>query len=105
MPYRGHLPGAPDLDEHRELLALAKAAKLRRLRAALTLGSLGVALGSFACAMGRGQPRTEPICHHVKIVLQQSLGVPPPPMEWTTCRDAHDLPGNLERIYHDLPQL
>ena len=105
MPYRGPVAGHPHLDEHRELFALAKAAKMRRVRAALSLGSLAVALGVFACLMGRPRPRTEPICHHVRVVLQQSVGAPPPPMEWTTCRAAHDLPESLERTYHDMPRL
>ena len=105
MPYRGRSAPEPDLHERRELAALAHGRTMRLLRTALTLGTLGVGLGLFASMMGSRRGREAPLCHHVKIVLEQAEGAPPPPMEWTTCEKAHDLTGRIERSYNDLPQL
>lgn len=97
MPYRGFVV-QPDPEELQTLRALARGAKRRSIRAALSLGSIGIALALFASAMV-SRRRTQPMCHHVTIVLGQSDGMPPPPMGWTTCEPARDLaaPGATKR--------
>jgi hypothetical protein len=96
MPYRGFVV-QPDLEDLQALRALARGAKRRRIRAAISLGSIGIALALFA-SVTVSRPRRQPMCHHVTIVLGQSDGMPPPPMGWTTCEPARDLaaPGSTK---------
>jgi hypothetical protein len=73
--------------EERELAALGREARMRRVRTGAVLGALFVlALGAPALADRLPGPRDLlSHCHRVTVKYEQAFGTPPPPVSWQVC--------------------
>jgi len=75
--------------EERELAALGRDARMRRVRAGAVLGALVVlALGGPALAARLpGTPSPVFHCHRVTVQYEETAGMPPPPppVTWQAC--------------------
>jgi hypothetical protein len=73
--------------EERELAALGRDARMRRVRAGTVLGVL-VVLALAAPALAARLPATPTPtlhCHTVTVKYEQPVGTPPPPVSWQVC--------------------
>jgi hypothetical protein len=73
--------------EERELLALGREARMRRVRASAVLGAVMVmVLGGTALGARLPQAPARALhCHLVTVAYEQPVGTPPPPMSWRVC--------------------
>jgi hypothetical protein len=73
--------------EERELLALGREARMRRVRASAVLGAVMVVMlgGTALGARIPAAPTRALHCHLVTVAYEQPVGTPPPPLSWRVC--------------------